>query len=563
MTGAEALIRHLRENPGQHDPTTLAEQFQLAESVVQIALRQLGGSPAPSKPAIKRKKERSRILAFLERATADPVRFLVYSDLAALVVLPGLSLIPRQFLMIPAIGTSASRVVFLLALLVFPIAQIAGIARHGKSRYALLGALLYAVVMLVSVVVSSRGLSSIGSAMAATTAFTFLYILLGVSTATVCSYMIVARERKARRNISRQEAVERILELRDQLENQPGHVATPGVFRKFLGQATRFAAPIAAVLSFGISTVNSMFLVSIDPERRFLSATTTGSRPSLPASAGLWLLLMVVLAYGSVFLVGFLSNRFKGTALTIVGWLVGSLGSSLLPFAYLHLETSWRMQGASVAIGYVMNAALIVVGALVRQVYEHALVAKRTNAWDPEVLMAELIDLESLVSGAKRDVFVMAADVAGSTALKEGLDPLVVEWTFRAYQTMVDEIVQKFGGQVHATAGDGTIVGFPDAESALEAARTLLDSMEGFNRDTNRTKRPFRIRIGLHRGDAVGELRDVQFTRVIDIAAHLEGFAPIGGIAASEAFVAALDRSEFLDSGEDSDGQRVWILDPS
>ena len=108
-------------------------------------------------------------------------------------------------------------------------------------------------------------------------------------------------------------------------------------------------------------------------------------------------------------------------------------------------------------------------------------------------------------------------------------------------------------------AGDGAVVAFPDSPRAMGAARRLQTDVGRFNATLNRLPKPFRLRLGLHAGRVAGHLDDVQFTEVIDIAAHVESIAPVGGIAATAAVVTALGEEGFLPLAREVDGQAVSI----
>jgi class 3 adenylate cyclase len=107
-------------------------------------------------------------------------------------------------------------------------------------------------------------------------------------------------------------------------------------------------------------------------------------------------------------------------------------------------------------------------------------------------------------------------------------------------------------------------VAFSDCKSAFTAARRIQTDLDRFNREVNRLSMPFRLRIGLHVGQVVGDLDEVEFTEVIDIAAHIQDAAPIAGIAASDAVVASLVEDEFVPLAKEIDGHKVHLaLNPT
>jgi class 3 adenylate cyclase len=153
----------------------------------------------------------------------------------------------------------------------------------------------------------------------------------------------------------------------------------------------------------------------------------------------------------------------------------------------------------------------------------------------------------------------MVVDAARSAEMKSHADSLAIEYSFREYQEWIAQISGSLRGRVHSTAGDGAIVSFPSAPDAFLAARRLQTDLERFNREVNRLPSPFRLRIGLHVGEVAGDLGKVEFAEVIDVAAHVQGASPVGGIAATEEAVAGLAREEFVPLADQVDGHRVYL----
>jgi class 3 adenylate cyclase len=156
---------------------------------------------------------------------------------------------------------------------------------------------------------------------------------------------------------------------------------------------------------------------------------------------------------------------------------------------------------------------------------------------DRQEMLRQFYDLrDALIAGTQPWAF-LSVDVAGSTALKSGADPLAVEYTFSEFDRQVAEVVERHRGRIHSTAGDGALCAFPDAATAFAAAQTLQQVIPGFNQARNRLGRPLAIRAGIHAGVVVapeGDISRVQFSHVLDVAAHLQKAAPAGGIAISE-----------------------------
>ena len=144
--------------------------------------------------------------------------------------------------------------------------------------------------------------------------------------------------------------------------------------------------------------------------------------------------------------------------------------------------------------------------------------------------------------------------------MKASADPLVVEYSFREYQNWLAETSAQFGGRVHSTAGDGAVINFNRCEDALAAASAIQDGLAEFNRDHNRLTLPFRLRIGLHSGQVIGELDQVQFAEVIDIAAHIQGASPVGAVGVSDDVATNLSAVEFVHLQKEIDGHQIYLF---
>src|SRR6201985_3200090 len=122
---------------------------------------------------------------------------------------------------------------------------------------------------------------------------------------------------------------------------------------------------------------------------------------------------------------------------------------------------------------------------------------------------------------------IFAADIAGYSRLVAEDE----EETLRrrhSYRAVTDDFIAKAGGRIFNTAGDAVLAEFA---SAVEAVRCAIDIQESL-RTRNRAYPPSRqmnFRIGITIGDVVERDGDLLGDGV-NIAARLEGIAPIGGI---------------------------------
>ena len=131
----------------------------------------------------------------------------------------------------------------------------------------------------------------------------------------------------------------------------------------------------------------------------------------------------------------------------------------------------------------------------------------------------------------RRLAAVMIADVAGYSRLMER-DEAGTHARLRQIRAEVtDPAVLRHGGRIVRTVGDGLLVEFASARSALLAAIEIQRTMSERNRELPRERR-IDHRIGINLGDILVDDSDIAGNGV-NVAARLESIAPPGGIAIS------------------------------
>ena len=183
------------------------------------------------------------------------------------------------------------------------------------------------------------------------------------------------------------------------------------------------------------------------------------------------------------------------------------------------------------------------VGGLVCGLFESN--RKRLGFRDPNEeryqLLQQLLEIQNRLKSDEREVTFLSVDIVGSTRMKADNDPLAVEYTFTEYHRYIEQIVHKFGGRIHSTAGDGVTAVFDDPALAVRAGKATLAGLFEFNMARNKTSRDIVLRAGLHSGHVQapgGDATDVDFALVIDLAAHMQKAAPAGSLAVSQATLA-------------------------
>jgi class 3 adenylate cyclase len=154
---------------------------------------------------------------------------------------------------------------------------------------------------------------------------------------------------------------------------------------------------------------------------------------------------------------------------------------------------------------------------------------------DPEYLK----DLDKL----RRPVVVVFTDIQGSTAyFEEHGDAAGLLMVHNCNRT-VREAVEKRGGQIIKSIGDGMLATFTDAAAAVNASinmQTILSEVNDLRPDAQRVG----VRIGIHYGIGIVKANDV-FGDVVNMASRVESAATAGQIVISDALRKQLDESQF------------------
>lgn len=150
-------------------------------------------------------------------------------------------------------------------------------------------------------------------------------------------------------------------------------------------------------------------------------------------------------------------------------------------------------------------------------------------------------DLARLAAG-DGSVTVLFSDIEGSTALNEELGDRAWVRLLARHDRVVRAAVTAYDGHVVKTQGDGFMVAFGPASHAVDAAVRIQREL-----GVRRRRRPLdpglRVRIGIHRGEAVRRENDL-FGRNVAYAARVAGEAEGGEILVSDPVAVALGGDE-------------------
>ena len=196
--------------------------------------------------------------------------------------------------------------------------------------------------------------------------------------------------------------------------------------------------------------------------------------------------------------------------------------------------------------------------------YFPALIRKWQHEQSLDWKLAEYVRLHREVMRCMEVRTFLAVDVQKSFDLKTGEDPFLSQYTFYLYQRFIERCVSKFGGRIHSTAGDGTMICFGQAWDAIQAACSIVQRISEFNRMENWLAQDFRLRLGIHTGPVVlSENASVSglFSRTLDIAGHIQKDAVPDRVEVSEETLSAIaEKHLFLPSKRVVDGIRIYYL---
>ena len=144
-----------------------------------------------------------------------------------------------------------------------------------------------------------------------------------------------------------------------------------------------------------------------------------------------------------------------------------------------------------------------------------------------------LQDREEIVAVAAEDgtVTIMFSDIEDSTSLNERLGDDAWVKVLSAHERMVRSAVERCGGHVVKSQGDGFMLVFGSPEDALGAAARMQRKVGSGGRHLRRT--PVKMRIGIHAGTAVLREGDY-FGRNVAKAARVTALADGGETLVTE-----------------------------
>src|ERR1700742_2793337 len=130
----------------------------------------------------------------------------------------------------------------------------------------------------------------------------------------------------------------------------------------------------------------------------------------------------------------------------------------------------------------------------------------------------------------RRLMAVMLADVVGYSRMMRRREDETHARIAGFTRDLIDPTIEKYGGRLVRSMGDGLLVEFV---SAIDAVRCGLDIQRGLvERQPDETDR-IQLRIGINTGDVMVDQRDI-YGNSVNIAARLEAMARPGSICVSQ-----------------------------
>ncbi|MBS1704866.1 MAG: hypothetical protein JST40_03255 [Armatimonadetes bacterium] len=557
----QKLTEYVRSRPdavwttAEHLAAQTGIHRQLADRFLQASSR-LYNTHASTSPRRLLPSEAPQRKPWFDHLFREPSAFLLVSS----AILLGILLASDLFAAIGILSRSPLRFLKLLTWMGVLSLQIACIFWRGMLRYSWIGALLFGAVIALGSSISFSPLGWDWDGLFLGVLVLVLYIPLAITAAMAGGYRKVREESLELDRLSRQEMLARLLSVRDRLKSITSETPESRVDTDKWWQVL----PSKSVNRFSLMAgmVSTLLIMVVARILEPSGALLTG--PNIPNESNLFASIMLIPAgiLGVTLQVGlgFISRNPIRAIWTWCYYVAGILAALLIPIGTLciyHFKSTdfvnWMFLGGTVLISALTGG----IGAQIEMSAKSKILSETD---DPAALTAEMLALEFRLRPQSRYVCVMVIDAVQSSVMKAHADPFEAEWTFREYQLLIAKVSGDYLGEVHSIAGDGAVVGFRSANDALRAAQATQESIVIFNQGINRLSMPFKLRIGLHSGDVEGHLDQVQYTAVIDIAAHVEKLCPVGGIAMSTRVRDELVSVATYDTGKCTDGFQVFAV---
>jgi adenylate cyclase len=138
--------------------------------------------------------------------------------------------------------------------------------------------------------------------------------------------------------------------------------------------------------------------------------------------------------------------------------------------------------------------------------------------------------IEAVAAPRRRLTVVMLADVVGYSGMMSRSEDETHARVTRHVDELIVPTIDKYGGRLVRSMGDGLLVEFA---SAMDAVSCALDIQRGLAARQADEPAPIRLRIGINTGDVLVDQRDI-YGNSVNIAARLEALASPGTVCVSQ-----------------------------
>ncbi len=127
---------------------------------------------------------------------------------------------------------------------------------------------------------------------------------------------------------------------------------------------------------------------------------------------------------------------------------------------------------------------------------------------------------------------IVAADVVGYSRMMAADEAGTINLVRALKTKLLQPIVERHGGRIVKTMGDGFLIEFASVVASAQAAVEIQDNLKNAVQDTS-TGPHIVLRIGIHLGDIIVDEEDI-FGDGVNVAARIEPLAHPGGICLSD-----------------------------
>ena len=188
---------------------------------------------------------------------------------------------------------------------------------------------------------------------------------------------------------------------------------------------------------------------------------------------------------------------------------------------------------------------------------------KRAQAAHRKVAVASYTEAKAMLEQTEMHLTFLSMDVVGSTKMKQGEDPYVIEQAFADYRVLVERNLRRHNAYKQTWTPDGQMAAFKEPQEALDCAKGILLALPEFNASVSKMKTPFQLRTGANCGvvstdDATPMEKMSDFT--IDVAGHMQKYADYDSCWMSEAVYEKLvDKTGVEPNGQEVDTRKVYV----